>query len=384
MTMRCAMLVLVVGLILCACRREKDYDRPLPPGAVALEQVPLGEWPRFTLEGVDRTALRTAIDRSLTFLAKPSAVDWYPRAGLKREQVVRGLERFRELLDQVATDAQLQTALRTDFRLYRSVGWDGSGEVLFTGYYTPIFQASRERTPAYRYPIYGLPDDLIKGADNTVVSKQRLPDGSLRDYPTYAELIDSGHLRGLEIAWLADPFDPYIINVQGSAFLTFRDGSTLELGYAGSTGHEYHSIPRDLIADGHIDPNKLSLARMREFFHAHPDLVDHYVRLNPRLTFFKSAPGGPFGCLGEKVTTDVSLAADKSIFPAGALCFVITESPDAFGAVGPYRGFRLDQDRGGAIQAPGRCDLYMGIGPGAEHRAGHQLAEGQLFYLVGK
>ena len=44
----------------------------------------------------------------------------------------------------------------------------------------------------------------------------------------------------------------------------------------------------------------------------------------------------------------------------------------------------LDQDTGGAIRAPGRADLYFGIGPEAENRAGRQHAEGRLFYLLHK
>ena len=47
-----------------------------------------------------------------------------------------------------------------------------------------------------------------------------------------------------------------------------------------------------------------------------------------------------------------------------------------------YQAFRLDQDTGSAIQAPGRCDLYMGVGAEAENRAGHQLYEGFLYYLA--
>ena len=33
--------------------------------------------------------------------------------------------------------------------------------------------------------------------------------------------------------------------------------------------------------------------------------------------------------------------------------------------VAPQSGFALDQDTGGAIRAPGRCDVYMGIGDAA-------------------
>ena len=41
----------------------------------------------------------------------------------------------------------------------------------------------------------------------------------------------------------------------------------------------------------------------------------------------------------------------------------------------------LDQDTGGAIQAPGRADIYMGEGNSAEILAGGQYAEGRLFYF---
>ena len=35
----------------------------------------------------------------------------------------------------------------------------------------------------------------------------------------------------------------------------------------------------------------------------------------------------------------------------------------------------------GAIRAPGRADIYCGLGDAAEHVAGRLAAEGRLFYL---
>jgi membrane-bound lytic murein transglycosylase A len=43
--------------------------------------------------------------------------------------------------------------------------------------------------------------------------------------------------------------------------------------------------------------------------------------------------------------------------------------------------FMLDQDTGGAIRAPGRGDIFMGIGGTAEILAGGQYAEGRLYYF---
>jgi membrane-bound lytic murein transglycosylase len=44
--------------------------------------------------------------------------------------------------------------------------------------------------------------------------------------------------------------------------------------------------------------------------------------------------------------------------------------------------FMLDQDRGGAIRSAGRCDIYMGVGDGAEQMSGRQLSPGKLYYLA--
>jgi membrane-bound lytic murein transglycosylase A len=47
----------------------------------------------------------------------------------------------------------------------------------------------------------------------------------------------------------------------------------------------------------------------------------------------------------------------------------------------PYSAFALDQDAGGAIRAPGRCDVYLGVGPEAGELAGRAQNEGKLYYL---
>lgn len=379
-------LALVLTLPLACSRRDeaKDYDRRLAPGEIALEEVPLAEWPDFSLRGQNRGDLLTAIDHSLAYLDKPSASGRFPVAGVGLEEVRSGLVRFRRLVADGVSDAALAAALRRDFRVFRSVGWNGDGTVLFTGYYTPVFEARLARDERFRYPVHRLPDDLVKGPDGKTVARQRRPDGSTRPYPTAAALRRSGALAGLELAWFEDPYEAYIVVVQGSAKLRLGNGSLYEIGYAGTNGHPYHSIGRDLVAEGRLQAEELSLSGLRRFFREHPGEVQRYIDRNPRYVFFQPASGGPFGSLGAPVTSDVTIATDKRIFPRAALCFVVTESPGRDGRPRPYRGFRCDQDTGGAISAPGRADLYMGVGAAAERRAGHQLAEGQLYYLVGR
>lgn len=49
-----------------------------------------------------------------------------------------------------------------------------------------------------------------------------------------------------------------------------------------------------------------------------------------------------------------------------------------------FRCFVLDQDRGAAIRAPGRTDIYMGIGDDAGKHAGFTYSEGKLYYLIAR
>ena len=92
----------------------------------------------------------------------------------------------------------------------------------------------------------------------------------------------------------------------------------------------------------------------------------------------------PRGSLNEPVTPMRTIATDKEIYPPACLAFLATRVPRRLGSevvVEPYTGFALDQDAGGAILAPGRCDLYRGIGDEAGELAGRTYEEGRLYYL---
>ena len=382
----CTGLVLGIAVLALttACRRRGADDTSawaLPPGQLALRHVPAHEWPDFTLAFSNRHGLLEGIEHSLRYLSAPSSRRHFPIGDISHQRTQRGLERFAALLRDEPDDHALMASLRRDFSLYTSIGHDQRGGVVFTGYYTPIFEASLTPDEHFRYPIHRRPDDLIDADDDRSIAWQQLPDGRRQPYPSRAELEDNDALRGLELAYLPAPYDPYNVQVQGSAKLRLRDGRIMEVGYAGTNGHPYVSIGQELVNDGHIRADRLSLPAIREFFARNPELLARYTRRNPRVIFLREAPGGPFGSLGQPVIADVSIATDKSIFPRGALTYAVTREGQGPRAR-PYAAFRLDHDTGGAIRAPGRCDLYMGEGPQAERRAGLQRSPGRLYYLV--
>lgn len=384
-------LTLILGLltVIIGCKGPQEiptpqYDRPLPPGAHALRKIADPSMiPDLTIACCNLKDLRDAVENSLSYLSKPSSKLFFPSDEITHDQAVAGLKAFAMLLDKGLYGRELDTAIRSRFDFYRSVGCDDRGTVLFTGYYTPIFDGSLKQTPQFQYPLYKQPADLVKNEKGDILG-QKLPNGTLAPYPARAEIESSGMLRGTEIAWLSSPFEVYIAHVQGSAIIRQPDGELVTLGYAATNGREYQSIARKMIDDGIFPASGMSLKAMIDYFQANPQKVSQYTRLNPRFTFFRVDTGKPRGSLNEPVIAFRSIATDKSIYPRGCLAFLKTVLPRPVGSQvrkTAYTGFALDQDTGGAIRAPGRCDVYMGIGDQAAQMAGQTYEEGSLYYL---
>jgi membrane-bound lytic murein transglycosylase A len=108
----------------------------------------------------DKAALLKAVNHSLDYLKTAKAIqDYqnYPVHGVTRERVRRSLLRFRTLLQQSTNAQALEKAVKQEFIWYESAGKDGLGTVHFTGYFEPIYRASRQRTSEYIYPLYRKP-----------------------------------------------------------------------------------------------------------------------------------------------------------------------------------------------------------------------------------
>ncbi|MEP1074422.1 MltA domain-containing protein [Leptolyngbya sp. FACHB-16] len=330
----------------------------------------------------DRAALLQAIDRSLAYLSTPAAQEAYTQYGMPeftRDRVRRSLTRFRQLLRTSNSLESFQTAILNEFELYQSIGRDGEGTVDFTGYFEPIYPASRVRTVEFRYPLYREPANLAQWP---------------QPHPTRLELegIDGlqgsqGRLRGLELVWLRNRLDAYLIQVQGSARLQLANNGIMTVGYAGRTEHPYVSLGRELINDGKVPAEGLTLPVVIDYFRQHPDELNEYISRNNRFIFFQETAGHPpLGSLNVPVTSERSIATDKTVMPPGALALIYTNLPypDRDGRLFSQRvsRFVLDQDTGGAIQGPGRVDIFMGTGPVAGDRAGLVNNPGELYYLL--
>lgn len=369
--------------------RELDYARPLEPGENALIRIDPDKYPEFELGIRDRAALLGAVERSLDYMAKPSSKRHFPVEGISHERALRSLEAFRELLVDFQSVWTFSQKLREKFDVYMSVGCDRAGTVLYTGYCEPVIWGNKRKTDRFKYPLYRLPDDLVKTESGATLGR-RLPDGKLVPFYTRREIDEGGALkdRGLELAYVEHPLDAFIIHVQGSASLKLPDGGKLKIGYAGKNGRPYCSLGQTLIDEGKMDASRLSLDNIRKYFKAHPRELLSYLYKNESYIFFTERDGGPYGSIGVEVTPYHTIATDKSVFPRGAVTFIDTRLPamDGQGVINMrrYRGFALDQDTGGAIRSAGRVDVFLGKGREAMILAGRTRFEGKLYYLFFK
>jgi len=210
-----------------------------------------------------------------------------------------------------------------------------------------------------------------------------MPDGSTVPYATRAEIEKSDMFAGNELVWLDDALSAYLVHVNGSAKLRMTDGSEMYIGYNGKTDRPYYGLGKSLVEAGVIPANELSLPRIRRAYRENPEQVKQLMQRNECYVFFTEygPDKWPAGSLGVRVSPETTLATDKKIYPRGGLLIVDTEAVTLSMGRKRFLRFMLDQDTGGAIRAPGRADIFMGIGGTAEILAGGQYAEGRLYYF---
>lgn len=261
-----------------------------------------------------------------------------------------------------------------------------------TGYYEPEIEVSPQRTGRFRYPLYRRPDDLVdldatnrpRDMDAAFLFGRRIGD-RIVEYPDRRQ-IDEGFLdnRGLEIAWAESRVDVFFIHVQGSARLSFPDGSVKRITYAAKTGHPYTSIGKELLALGVFRPGEATMTAIRDWFDRHPDRIEDILWRNRSCIFFREAPvddpsAGPVAAAKTPLTAMHSLAVDRTLHTFATPFFII--APELTHLTGaPFRRLMLAQDTGSAILGPARGDIFVGSGEKTGELAGsvnHQA----VFYM---
>jgi membrane-bound lytic murein transglycosylase A len=273
----------------------------------------------------------------------------------------------------IATGDEQRAWMVARLQPYRVEGAQGGAEGLLTGYYEPMLEASRLPTARHQVPLYRPPSNLAS----------RKPWYSRHEIDTLPEA--RAALRGREIAYLADPLDALVLQVQGSGRVRIAepDGGarTVRLAYAASNDHPYRSVGSWLLQQGGV--RDASWPGIKAWAMQNPHRVNEMLWSNPRTVFFREEPlseldsvFGPRGAQGVPLTPGRSIAVDKDSIPYGTPVWLVSPGP----AVSLQR-LVLAQDTGSAIVGAVRADYFTGWGPQAGELAGRLKQPLQLWVL---
>lgn len=365
------LLIIFFALILCGCCTVPKAPRPNPkPAPTAVKWSELPGWQDGNVVFTWQAFLKSCaiLEKQPSWSAVCSAAKKLPSP----------------------VNAEARSFFEDHFTPYRLANRDGTSEGLLTGYYEPIIRGSLKPSSRYRYPVYGVPNDLISvdlGGIYPELKNMRLRgrlDGKkLVPYYSRAQ-IDNGaaRLEGNEILWTDDAIDLFFLQIQGSGKVALDTGETVRIGYADQNGYPYQSIGRLLVERGEITLEHASMDGIKDWARQHPDKVAALLEDNPSYVFFKFIPqtfADPPGALGIPLTPGYSLAVDRRIIPLGAPVYLSTTWPNS---TQPLNRLMLAQDTGGAIKGEVRADIYWGSGRAAGELAGKTRQRGKLWVLL--
>lgn len=347
---------------------------PLPPGAraEALSPAALPGW------------AQDDHSKAFAIFAKGCMADPPLRQGVPLpEHLTAVCDKAQALLTAGPVDrAQAKIFFEQNFSFWR-IHPEGGGTGFTTGYFEPEFEGSLTRSDAFPTPLYDRPKDLVTrfseddwpGLDKTL-SAARHTDKGFEPFPDRTA-IETGMLdgQGLEILWLRDPVDRFVLQVQGSGRVRLPDGSVTRLTYSGRNGHPYTSLGRVLSQRENIPPEQMTMDRLIARLKADAGFARDLIRLNKSFVFFARrddlpAESGPIGGAGLPLTPLRSIAVDRTAWPYGVPVWIDTTIPTGTGGNEHLARLMIAQDTGSAILGPARMDLFVGSGAAAGHRAG--------------
>jgi membrane-bound lytic murein transglycosylase A len=335
-----------------------DDSQPLPP----VLQQPKSRWVpvRWSeLPGFDEDALHEAWNAWLKSCERPGPA-LAPLCG-----EVRRLS--------IGSGDEQRAWLRTRLQPYRVEPLGAPSEGLLTSYFEPLFDASRTPRPGFAAPLYRPPASL----------GTRRPWYTRQEMDTLPEARSA--LRGREIAYLADPVDALVLQIQGSGRLRVSepDGSVrlVRLAFAATNDQPYQSVGRWLLERG--ETRDATWPGIKAWLAQNPQRTQELLWSNPRMVFFREEPlagldaaFGPRGAQGVPLTPGRSIAVDPGSIPYGTPVWLAST-----GVQTTLQRLVLAQDTGTAITGAVRADYFAGSGVEAGELAGRLKQPLKLWVL---
>jgi membrane-bound lytic murein transglycosylase A len=273
------------------------------------------------------------------------------------------------------SDDAARAWLQERLQAYRVESLDGMPDGLMTGYFEPFVEATRAAHGNFRVPLYALPPDL----------STRKPYWTRQQMDTLPAAKAS--LRGHVLAYVTDPLDALILQIQGSGRLSITEPNgtrkVVRVAFAGHNDQPYKSVGRWLIDQGELTPAQASWPGIKAWARQNPKRLNEMLWANPRMVFFREEPLpdpqlGPKGAQGVALTPGRSIAVDALSIPFGTPVWMDSTEPLSST---PLRRLVMAQDTGTAITGAVRADYFWGWGEDAENQAGRMKQPLRLWVL---
>ena len=366
-------LSVVAILLIAACQQLPE--KPAPPKPPGPERVQYIQASFSTLPGWSTTRLEPSLRAFLNGCARAPAVLLGP-CGTATTIAIGDEDGARRFFE-------------TYFTPYAIISTEPTGDTgTITGYYEPVLRGSRTRDIVNRFPIFGVPDDLIV-VDLANVAPEtrnlrlrgRVDGRRLVPYYTRGEIDARGEtFKAPIIGWTSDPVELFFLQIQGSGQLELDNGDRVRLAYADQNGHPYRSLGRYLVDRGELTLDQASMQGIKSWAAANPGKLQDALNVNASYVFFRESadPRGVVGALGVPLVPQYSLAVDRRFIPLGAPLFLSTTYPLSDQ---PLVRLAFAHDTGGAIRGAVRADFFWGTGPDAAVPAGRMRQPGKMWLL---
>ena len=266
-------------------------------------------------------------------------------------------EKCRFMPDPKASQETVRLWFEAHFQPYR-VSDEATKAGKFTGYYSPVVRACRQKTHTCSVPVMNKPAD---GREYKGVHSKTLVDNRI----------------GEVIYWI----DPIDLQDMGSATLILEDGSSVRLSVASTNDLPFNGIGSQLLARGIRPPDGYGMKSVREHLKQNRSLANELIANNPRYVYYAPAASEAVtGNMGVPLTKLRSIAIDKNIYTLGLPVYVDTKLSDGR----DFKRLMVAQDTGGAISGYNRGDIYFGTGEEAFKYAQGQNQPGQMYILMPK
>src|SRR3954471_8794546 len=315
-------LLSVVAILLAAACTQLP-EKPAPPKPPAPERAQYIATSFAALPGWERTRLEPSLRAFLAGCARAPAV-LLGACGTATTIAI-------------GDEAGARRFFEATFTPYAIVSTESGDSGTITGYYEPVLRGSRTRDMVNRFPIFGVPDDLIV-VDLANVAPEtrnlrlrgRVDGRRLVPYYTRGEIDARGEtFKAPIIGWTSDPVELFFLQIQGSGQLELDSGDRVRLAYADQNGHPYRSLGRYLVDRGELTLDQASMQGIKSWAAANPAKLQDALNVNASYVFFResSDPRGVIGALGVPLVPQYSLAVDRRFIPLGAPVFLATTYP---------------------------------------------------------